>query len=233
MKAGRTKSDAQARRPIGPGTWWVRDHCPGRTTMITFQCECGKSHSISDEHAGKRGRCSGCGNVMRIPGQRPAVARTAPAAKKPAPAMSPSPRGAASPDFEDPDASRLYDLDDEVAPRPAPVPRGRPCPNCSKPLPSADATFCVDCGYNLKTGKKSSLVVEKPSKPKKRKPSNGSGFFEKRLTSSKFLGGLASLVGGSVWLVLGLMANRIFFYPIILIVGGIFGVLTGLISGDD
>lgn len=201
--------------------------------MITFQCECGKTHRTPAEHAGKRGKCSGCGNVMRIPELQPAAARTAPPAQRSAATVAAAPKARASSALDEHDPGRLYGLDDQdVAPR-APAPRGRPCPKCAKPLPSPDATFCVDCGYNLKTGKVSSLEVVKPSKPKKRKPSNVAKFFESRLTSSKFLGGLLSLVGGSVWLVLGLMANRIFFYPIILIIGGLIGVLTGLISGDD
>ena len=85
----------------------------------------------------------------------------------------------------------------------------------------------------MKTGKVISLEVVKPSKRKKRKSSSVAKFFESRLTSSKFIGGLLSLIGGTVWLVLGLMADRIFFYPIFLIIGGLLGVLTGLISGDD
>ena len=85
----------------------------------------------------------------------------------------------------------------------------------------------------MKTGKKSSVEVTKPKKPKARKSSSAGKFFEQRLTSSKFLGGLASLIGGTVWLVLGLMAGRLFFYPLFLIGGGILGVVAGLISGDD
>ena len=188
--------------------------------MITFQCDCGKKHSTPDEHAGKRGRCSGCGNVMRIPELQAAGARVAPKERKSALPVMSHPKASSVSDVHDP--SRLYGLDDEdIAPR-TPAPRGRPCPKCTKQLPSPDATFCVDCGYNLKTGKVSSLEVAKPSKVKKRKPSNVAKFFESRLTSSKFVGGLLSIIGGSVWLVLGLMANRIFFYPIILIVGGDF-----------
>ncbi len=204
--------------------------------MISFQCECGKTHSASDEHAGKRGKCNACGNTLRIPGSRPATAQTAPPAKKPAsPVMSPTPppKARASSALDDQDLSHLYDLDDQPVSRPSPTPRGRPCPHCANPLPSPGATFCVDCGFNLKTGKVSKVEVTKPIKPKKQKSSNVGKFFESRLTSSKFVGGLLSLIGGSVWLALGLMANRIFFYPIFLIIGGAIGVLSGLISGDE
>lgn len=130
--------------------------------------------------------------------------------------------------------SHSYDLEEQgVSPQPPPAARGGPCPKCTKPLPSRDATLCVECGYNLKTGKKTSLEVVKPKKPGTKKPSKIGSFLASRLTSGKFLGGLASLVGGIVWLVVGLMAGRLFFYPIFLVMAGIVGVLFGLLFGDD
>lgn len=215
--------------------------------MISFQCECGKVVRAADEHAGKRGRCSACGKVMVVPGGRPVAvspsAASAPAARpaaasarKPAPpAAAPASPPKARPrpvidDDDESDSSPLYDLDEPVAP----VRRGRPCPNCTKPLPSPDATFCVECGYNLSTGKKTALEVAKPKKARKKRSSPGVGdFFMRRLGSRKFLGGMASLIGGTVWLVLGLMANRLFFYPVFLIIAGIISALAGLIGGDD
>ena len=201
--------------------------------MITFQCECGKVHRAADEHAGKRGKCSACGSTMSIPSSLPAASRTTPTAtKKPAaPVTQPSAKAKSSSGIDGPAPSSLYDLDDEAPSRPAP--RGRPCPNCAKPLPTLDATFCVECGYNLKTGKKTTLEVTKPKKPKKRKSSGVGTAIGRRLTSGKFLGGLGSLAGGSIWLLVGLMAGRIFFYPIFLVIAGIFGVISGLIGGDD
>jgi cell division protein FtsN len=34
---------------------------------IKIKCECGKTLKVSDEHAGKRGKCPSCGNTMLIP----------------------------------------------------------------------------------------------------------------------------------------------------------------------
>ncbi len=37
--------------------------------LINFTCEnCGKAFSVDEQAHGKRGRCSNCGHVMRIPG---------------------------------------------------------------------------------------------------------------------------------------------------------------------
>lgn len=41
---------------------------------------------------------------------------------------------------------------------PAAAPAEPKCPSCKSPLP-ASAVLCVNCGYNLKTGKKLAAVV--------------------------------------------------------------------------
>ena len=91
----------------GSSKWDHTAVLTGLIIIISFQCECGKDHRAADEHAGKRGKCSACGNVLRIPGGRPAAARTTPPpAKKPAsPVTSPSPK-----------ARALSGLDDQALP---------------------------------------------------------------------------------------------------------------------
>ena len=210
--------------------------------MIRFQCDCGKAFNVPDEQAGKRGKCSACGNMMRIPGGPPLakpIASPAPAAParkpaSPAPAASSPPRArAVSHEEDEPNFSHLYDLDEPASPG-ASTARGPACPNCTNPLPSPDSVFCVECGYNLKTRKLSTFDESKPDKPRRKKRKSSSGIdFSSRLTSSKVAGGALSLVGGSAWLIAGLTINRIYFYPFFLIIGGLVGIITGLISGDD
>lgn len=204
--------------------------------MISFSCDCGKPLRAADEHAGKRAKCGGCGKVVAIPGARPAAvqAAAAPATKPASRVAPPGPKARASAGPEEGQGtSHIYDLDEMEAPRSAPISRGRPCPGCNKPLPSPDAVLCVECGYNLKTGKKAVLEVAKPKRARKRRSSGVSTFIVGRLTSGKFVGGMASLIGGTVWLVAGLMINRIFFYPIFLILAGLVGAVAGLIDGDE
>ena len=49
---------------------------------IALTCQCGKQLSVPPEHAGKKGKCPQCGNVLRIPNGAPAappiVTRSAP-----------------------------------------------------------------------------------------------------------------------------------------------------------
>ncbi|HZY86690.1 MAG TPA: hypothetical protein VFE78_17780 [Gemmataceae bacterium] len=46
------------------------------------------------------------------------------------------------------------------------------------------------------------------------------------------VGGLLMMLIAVVWFVLGLMADRIFFYPPILLVIGLIAVVKGLFGGD-
>jgi hypothetical protein len=47
------------------------------------------------------------------------------------------------------------------------------------------------------------------------------------------LGGLLAMVGAVVWFVAGLAADVIFFYPPILFIVGLVGVIRGLASSND
>ena len=65
------------------------------------------------------------------------------------------------------------------------------------------------------------------------KPTQSGGFFgpEKAALRMGALGGLLLMVIAIVWFVLGLMIDRIFFYPPVLFCIGLFGFFKGLFSG--
>ena len=60
-----------------------------------------------------------------------------------------------------------------------------------------------------------------------------SGWFgtENWILSGGVIGGLIAMLVALVWFVLGLMADRIFFYPPILFVVGLVGMIKGMMSG--
>jgi hypothetical protein len=73
---------------------------------ITFACgSCGKSFTVDDKFAGKKGKCKQCGEMMEIPSQAAAAAGHGPANLQ----VSPS-RRAASPPL--PPREDIYGLDD-------------------------------------------------------------------------------------------------------------------------
>jgi len=61
-----------------------------------------------------------------------------------------------------------------------------------------------------------------------------SGFFgaEKKGLQKGVLGGAAMIAIAITWFVLGLAANRIFFYPPILFIIGVVALIKGLIEGN-
>jgi hypothetical protein len=78
--------------------------------------------------------------------------------------------------------------------------------------------------------------VSDPPKRKKEKERQPRVVFEEGWfgsINSGVLGGLLMVIIAIVWFFLGLMANRIFFYPPILLVIGIISMLKGLFGGDD
>lgn len=70
-----------------------------------------------------------------------------------------------------------------------------------------------------------------PSKPDPKAKAGGGAFgMERKMVGSGILGGLALMVGAAVWFVLGLMADRIFFYPPIMFIIGFVALIKGLIG---
>jgi hypothetical protein len=107
-----------------------------------FTCaSCGKEFRWKPEIAGRKAKCK-CGQTLTVPATPPAPKVAAPAPNIVAPSPEPNPL-----DWSDEPAA------DYAAAPPAPAASGPRCPSCGAGLP-ANAVLCVNCGYNLKTGKK-------------------------------------------------------------------------------
>ncbi len=100
------------------------------------------------------------------------------------------------------------------------------CPFCGKTNPS-DRITC-SCGYFFdkqayeeKQEIEDQIAVEQYE--------NNSEFaFEKNLSKTGIIGGLGIIALAIIWLVVGLAADRLFFYPIILLIVGIFALIKGV-----
>lgn len=53
------------------------------------------------------------------------------------------------------------------------------------------------------------------------------------MNGGKVLAGVGMMVGAVVWFVLGLMADRIFFYPPVLLIIGLVTMVKGLMGHTD
>jgi hypothetical protein len=115
---------------------------------IPVACRCGQKFAAKDELAGKATKCPKCGTVLQIP---------VPQTRKPAgaaPPAGPPTKGTGSPAATTtaPGAPSLADLLEEAGIKPV-VEDTRPrCPNCKQPM-EPDAVLCVNCGFNVQTGR--------------------------------------------------------------------------------
>ena len=111
-----------------------------------------------------------------------------------------------------------------MAPR-SKVPRlMRTCPGCGEKYPGSQPR-CPACGANY--------VAARRAREEHREEGSGGAFApEKAALNYGVLGGILLIVIAAVWFVLGWMAGYIFFYPPILAIIGLFGVVKGMAMGN-
>ena len=116
---------------------------------IPVACKCGQKFAAKDESAGKVMKCPKCGDALQIP---PSPQKSAAAKLKPA-APQARETATAQPAQAVPRGPSLADLFDEAGVK-AEVQDNRPrCPQCKEPM-APDAILCVNCGFNVETGKR-------------------------------------------------------------------------------
>ena len=120
---------------------------------IKVTCKCGKSFAAKEQLAGKAVKCPNCSQPIRIPQpkQKPAAGR---------PPAAPAPGGIG--DLLDEVGMGGHTHDDYTGPR---------CPSCDAPL-AQHAALCVECGYNLQSGK----FVKGMGQKSKRGPQKAEGY---------------------------------------------------------
>ena len=149
-----------------------------------FSCDsCNKTYTWKPELAGKRAKCK-CGQPLRIPETDPA--------------------GGVSDNFDDLAAlaERAPAGEQTYAAAPA---SGGACPSCGSGV-DPSAVLCVNCGHNLKTGKK--LKTSKPSASSAAAVMPGYRSFDanavgeppmsakkRKIIAASLVGGLAAIVG--------------------------------------
>ncbi len=173
---------------------------------ISFACQCGKRLSAREEDAGKRARCSRCGNVVQIPAPHfPEVAAPAGPADR---AAEESTAAATIPSVYS--AELLAAAPQPGAAAPALASPGGPCPGCGAEM-APGTVLCMACGHDLRTGKRRKTKVVVP----KRNPDKEDDEDEKKVESTWwgwifFVACMAILVatrGGALWGALGGMAG--------------------------
>lgn len=120
---------------------------------IKVQCgSCGTGFKAKDALAGKRVRCPKCKKPLTIPAADGAGVGTPKAASRSKKTRSASTGGAARAN-----PNPMMDLLDEANVKG--VTRGPTCDNCAAEL-TPRAVICIECGYNMETGKRIATEVE-------------------------------------------------------------------------
>lgn len=188
---------------------------------ITFACPCGKTLRVNDDLAGRRVRCPACQAAATVPAAEPPPAFEV-VDDPSAPLVPPPPPPPARPRVKAAPAAELEFEVVEDAPRP-------------KRRRYEDDGDEDDRPRRRRRDEDDEDDRPRRRKPKKKaKPETGGHFgVERKVLNAGVLGGVLAMVGAVVWFVLGLMADRIFFYPPVLFVLGAIGAVKGLVGGDE
>ena len=212
-------------------------------TKIRFQCDCGKELSAPPEWAGKKAKCSRCGNVVRVPqeanGAELATDRanrlsTATTSDSPGPTLpptdaSPSNRTAfcelADQLFPGKASGNTASIWDEEKDLFAPAAASKHCPQCGKPTSGGDA-FCAECGASLNAGT-AGTAQARPAAAKPNSSFSLGQFLANYSGWVKILIAVAVVGFDFILLKTFRVAGLLFLIPFL--VGGLILLLTGLI----
>lgn len=178
---------------------------------IKFQCKsCGKKMAVRAEYAGKKARCTGCKQPVRVPSPRPKRAATgAPvtvgtgsSGHMPADDDSTSMSLEELAAMEQAATGSIAELTSKAGARSgAPqVKGGKPCPSCGSSI-KQDAVICIHCGHNFNSGKQlktKKLKAQKEKGPGASTGSSGGGGV------SAGLNNLGTFIAGGIFVVLGI-----------------------------
>ena len=110
---------------------------------------CTKTYRWRAQLAGHKIRCKSCESIFRVPADPSSEAELVP----PGPNVKEETSGASGYELDTGDVESSV-----TAPGDAATERGK-CPSCNSPI-AAHAVICINCGFNLKEGKKVKTAVE-------------------------------------------------------------------------
>ena len=174
---------------------------------IEFACACGKKLSVGDEHAGKRAKCPSCQEPVQVPVAAPEL--SAEDAAFQALMEAPEPKEAG------PKATR--------ATRPEPTgerPPAPPPPPFRTAAPSERALAGVEPEPPRARREKRPRRNDYPEYDDQHRP--------RFALSPGMIGGIVGFLIGAAWLILGLMAGRLFIWPFVMMGFGFVAIVRGL-----
>lgn len=171
---------------------------------IKFRCKnCEKKIAVRADYAGKKARCPGCKQPLRVPSPRPKRSSTGvPVAVGASPGDS-SLGGVSSISLEalvameaNADAE-LKELSSKGIAQPSSmrVQGGKECPGCSSSL-KQDAVICVYCGHSFESGKQLKIQQSK----EKVAAIKGPKTLKQKAIYGLVIAGLVVIAGVAIWI---------------------------------
>lgn len=150
---------------------------------IKFRCKgCEKKIAVRAEYAGKKAKCPGCKQPLRVPSPRPKRSATGVPVAVGAGAPDDSSAGASSISLEALAAmeanadAQLKEISSKGISQPSGfrIAGGKDCPGCGSSS-NPNAVICVYCGHNFDSGEKlkTKTVKAKPDRSDKQQPAKG------------------------------------------------------------
>ena len=154
---------------------------------ITVRCPCGAKLKLPAAATGRKARCPKCEKVFTVPGLPAADKNAAPVAE---PAHEPTEGLSAFEELAQQERTAAATSSPDLARMLA------CCPECGTAIPG-NATLCVQCGYNIETGKqaKAASVRAAQAGAAARKMATGAGGF----ILGCVLSAVGALIGAAIW----------------------------------
>lgn len=178
---------------------------------IKFRCKgCEKKIAVRAEYAGKRVKCPGCKQPIRVPAPRPKRSSTGVPVAVGASSDAPTANGGSSMTLADLLAMeerapvKLRELSSKAT-RQSNAPRiegGKDCPSCDASV-KPDAMLCVHCGHNFESGKR---LKTKKSKEKVA-AAKGPKTLKQKAIYGLAIAGIVAIAGAAIWGVITAMTG--------------------------
>jgi hypothetical protein len=176
---------------------------------ITFNCSCGKSLRVSDEHAGRRVKCPACNVIGFVPGGPEPEFEVV---EKAPPRQAPSAKKQAVEDDDDEDDGRGYGV--------------------AKPTREEEEAEEREQKRQRERKKRRRQWAEHQARESRKDTSERS--FESGIANSGTLGGLLAMVIAVVWFVVAGFGFGVWFiYPPFLFIVGLIAFFKGLLGANS